>query len=98
MNSAIAEHALAIGIDNVQLYVYPPTLAYMLVPLTFFGISAASIIWKIVNVAALIGSGLILARLLSVPLLAGSLWPSAGLWFCFDLHWNASTGARSQQY
>jgi len=59
---------LAIGIDNVQLYVYPPTLAYMLVPLTFFGISAASIIWKIVNVAALIGSGLILARLLSVPL------------------------------
>ena len=69
VHSAFAEHALAVGIDQAQLYVYPPTLAYMLVPITFFRISIASIIWKLINLAALVGTGLLLARLLNVPLI-----------------------------
>ena len=51
------------------MYVYPPTLAIALVPLTHLPVAYASVVWKLINFVALVGAGLILARLLNLPLL-----------------------------
>ena len=67
--SLFATKARNVGIDRVQLYVYPPTLADLMVPITAFSIEKAEILWKIVNIAALIGSGLLLANLLQMPIM-----------------------------
>jgi hypothetical protein len=60
-NSVFARTANALGITEVFSYVYPPTLADLLVPFTLLSISTALYAWWVLNIAALIGSGVLFA-------------------------------------
>jgi hypothetical protein len=61
--------------DVVWPYTYPPTLADLLVPLTFLSPSTALILWYLLYIPALIWAGVLLVRLpgISRPEL---LWPT----------------------
>jgi len=73
-NSIFAKEALAHGIHAMFLYVYPPSLAYGIVPLAGFRISEATILWKISNWIALLAMSVLLANLLGMRFLSfGSL-------------------------
>ena len=65
-NTIFATKARALGIETVHLYVYPPTLADLAVPLTFLSIRNASIIWKFSNIALLLSVALTLIRTLGM--------------------------------
>lgn len=72
-NSVFARTARAHGISPVNLYDYPPTLADLLVPLTFFSSSAARFVWLVINLIALFSAGFILLRLLGIKSAGGAL-------------------------
>jgi hypothetical protein len=73
-HTVFAEAARAHGIDRVNLYVYPPTLADLVVPLTFFSISKATIIWNLLNLGALLCISFMLTQMLGMQILsAGNL-------------------------
>ncbi len=72
----LAQAANHIGIDRVRLYIYPPILADILVPLTFVPAIVAARLWLAFNLLALVVTALLLARMLQVPLLS---LPSAAL-------------------
>ena len=61
-NSIFARTANAHGVPDVYAYVYPPTLADLLVPFTFVSVSTALHIWYVLNIAALAGAGIIFVR------------------------------------
>jgi hypothetical protein len=48
-NTVFARTAGAHGISTVMLYIYPPTLADLLVPLTLFSPATALIIWNLLT-------------------------------------------------
>lgn len=56
------------GLSFVGLYVYPPILADLLVPLTWFSLPLATQIWFALNVAFLIATAAMLALLLEIRL------------------------------
>lgn len=61
-DSVFAQVARAHGVADLFSYVYPPTLADLLIPFTFFSVSAAFKAWCVLNVLALAGAGIILTR------------------------------------
>ena len=61
-NSIYAQTAYAHGVTEIFSYVYPPTLADLLVPFTFLSISAALYAWWVLNIAALVGAGILFVR------------------------------------
>ena len=65
-NTCLATAARARGIDKVMLYVYPPTLADLLVPLSFLPAPAAVIAWTLVNLIALLCVAFLLARMIGI--------------------------------
>jgi uncharacterized membrane protein len=58
-----AQTARAEGLNIVGLYLYPPTLADVLVPLTGLSFTRASVVWELVNLLALAATVLVLIRL-----------------------------------
>ena len=66
-DSPIARRAASAGIDRVQFYVYPPTLAYLLLPFALMPIWWATLVWKLLCISALVATGLVLARLAGYP-------------------------------
>jgi hypothetical protein len=54
------------GIPVTRVYTYPPTLADLMIPLTFLSPKTALEIFYILNAAALIGIGALLAQLIAV--------------------------------
>jgi hypothetical protein len=63
-NTVFAQTASAHGIPRVMLYIYPPTLADLLTPLTFFPPAGALIAWNVLNVAMIVlASGLLMSML-----------------------------------
>ena len=72
--SIFGAEALARGIHDTGLYVYPPLLAYLTVPLAWFSLPVAGAIWKICNWIALLATIALLVRLLSLR-----LWGLGGL-------------------
>jgi hypothetical protein len=54
------------GIPSVMLYLYPPTFADLLVPLTAFSPTVAFIIWDILNLIMLLATSAILTRLFKI--------------------------------
>jgi hypothetical protein len=67
--SPFSEEARMIGINRVQLYLYPPTLADLLVPLTYLSTKHAGFAWTIINLLCLLSSIGLLIRLLNLPFL-----------------------------
>ena len=61
-NSIFARTANAHGVPDVYAYVYPPTLADLLVPFSFVSVSTALHVWYVLNIAALIGAAILFVR------------------------------------
>ncbi len=57
------------GLSFVGLYVYPPLLADLLLPLTAVGLKAATQIWLVANGTFILFTALLLVKLLKIPLL-----------------------------
>jgi hypothetical protein len=57
--STFQKTAASIGIPQVRLYVYPPTLADLLVPFTFLSVQHASDAWLALNLLALFGAAML---------------------------------------
>ncbi len=57
------------GLSFVGLYVYPPLLADLLLPLTAVELKAATQIWLLANGTFILFTALLLVRLLKIPLL-----------------------------
>ncbi len=81
-DSVIATMARSKGISKTQLYVYPPFLADVLIPLTWFSAPTASVLWRALNLLAVALSGAIVSRLLGYKLASiPTLFVMAGLFF-----------------
>lgn len=64
--SVWARTAHAHGISRVTLYVYPPTLADLLVPLSIFSASTALVVWYLLNLLMIVGLSAALTRILDI--------------------------------
>ena len=73
-NTLFAEHARKLGLDEVKLYVYPPLLADMLVPLAFLRLASAEHAWLVLNAIFVLAATLIMARMFS-PNRVRWFWP-----------------------
>jgi hypothetical protein len=73
-NTLFAEHARKLGLDEVKLYVYPPLLADMLVPLAFLRLASAEHAWLLLNAIFVLAATLIMARMFS-PNRVRWFWP-----------------------
>jgi hypothetical protein len=62
--STFQQTAASIGIPQVRLYVYPPTLADLLVPFTFLSVQHASDAWFTLNLLAILGAAMLLTWML----------------------------------
>lgn len=62
--STFQQTAASIGIPQVRLYVYPPTLADLLVPFTFLSVQHASDAWLALNLLALLGAAMLVTWML----------------------------------
>ena len=107
VGTVYSDAATKLGIKRVQLYVYPPILADLLVPLVILPERAAEVVWILINVFALLLTALLLAKLLEVrisvlaPAVAASyavgtciLWGQVTILFL--LLWTASIFAYAQ--
>jgi alpha-1,2-mannosyltransferase len=65
-STTFAQKAHELGIDSLRLYVYPPTLADLMVPLTVVPLRRAEIIWQGLNLLALAGIALMLSRMVGM--------------------------------
>lgn len=83
-DTVFARTAAAHGVfaHDIWLYEYPPTLADLVVPLTFLSPLAALKVWYLLNIAALVWAGVLLVRIpglglsgLTLPVLAFLLFP-----------------------
>jgi hypothetical protein len=73
-STLFAKTASRIGVQRPFLYLYPPILADMLIPLTFFPFGTARTIWVVLNYAMLPLTSLFIVRLLNLRLISwGSL-------------------------
>lgn len=68
--TTFAQKAHELGIDSLRLYVYPPTLADLMVPLTVVPLGRAEIIWHGLNLLALAGIALMLSRMVGMKTLS----------------------------
>lgn len=62
----LGQAARRLGIQRVRLYIYPPILADLLVPLTFVSAATAGKLWLCINLAALLLTTFLVAGLLNV--------------------------------
>lgn len=74
-----AEHS--VFTDEIELYDYPPTLADLIVPLTWLSTSTALKLWFLLNIAALVWAAYLLSRLPALLLSTGFLPILAFLFF-----------------
>jgi hypothetical protein len=66
-NTVFAQTAKGIyGTSDIQIYDYPPTLADLVVPLTYLGPAGALAVWNSLNLSALLISVILLAQLLEI--------------------------------
>jgi hypothetical protein len=84
-DSELFAHAKAAGFDDVELYLYPPFLADLLAPLSQLPAHLAAALWRAFNLALVLASVLLLARMMRVQffsfefvvftIAAYSFWP-----------------------
>ena len=68
--SPIAQRAAAAGFPDIELYLYPPLLADLLIPLTRLTPHLAATLWRALNLALVFASTLLLASVLRLPWLS----------------------------
>ncbi len=76
-NGVVMKTARSAGIPHLQLYVYPPTLADLLIPISLFSRPVAGRLWDGVNFIAITLAVLCIADLAGLVLLS---WQTAVLW------------------
>jgi hypothetical protein len=66
-NTLLAKTSLNVyGTDDIQIYDYPPLLADLVVPFTYFGPIRALLVWNILNLAGAILAVCLLAHMLDI--------------------------------
>lgn len=65
-STTFAHKAHDLGIDALRLYVYPPTLADMMVPFAAVSLERAEMLWRGLNLLALAGIALMLSRMVGM--------------------------------
>ena len=65
-DSVFYQTALRHGIQDVRRYIYPPTLADLMVPLTVLSPVTALILWDLLNLAAFVSASIMLARMAGI--------------------------------
>jgi hypothetical protein len=78
-NGVFLRTARSVGIPRIQLYVYPPTLADGLIPLTFFSRPVALGVWNLLNLLAVVLATVCILDLLRIPVFT---WQSGLLLLC----------------
>lgn len=71
-SSSIAQMAQRSGVADTELYLYPPLFADLLTPLTRLPLLRAAQLWRAFNLLMVLGSTLLLGRLLRLPVLSAS--------------------------
>lgn len=66
-DGAFQHAASARGMGPIRMYVYPPLLADLFVPLTYLSARGAAVFWLVWNVGALLLSGFLMLQILRVP-------------------------------
>ncbi len=66
LDTPIATAGREAGVEKIMLYVYPPILADLLIPLSFLPLVPAHIVWTCLNALSILLIAVILARLLKV--------------------------------
>jgi hypothetical protein len=84
-DSELFAHAKTAGFEDIELYLYPPLLADLLAPVSQHSSHLAAAVWRAFNLALVLGSVILLARMMRVPILsfqfaaftvaAYSFWP-----------------------
>jgi len=69
-STPFARKAHDLGIDALRLYVYPPTLADLMVPLAAVPLERAEMLWRWLNLLALAGIALMLSRMVGMKVLS----------------------------
>ena len=64
--TVLGQAARHIGVDQVRLYIYPPILADLLLPLSFVSASVAGKLWLLINFAALLAIAVLMMRVLNL--------------------------------
>ncbi len=81
-NTPIATTARQSGISEIRLYVYPPILADLLIPLSLAPLPAAKIVWSIINIASILMLVFMLTRVMKIETFGiGALLLLLGLLF-----------------
>ncbi len=70
VNSPLAVKARTAGFPSVMMYLYPPLAADLFVPLWRLSPSAASVVWRLINLALVLLSCGILARMLAMRIMS----------------------------
>ncbi len=74
----------SIGLDQVRLYIYPPILADLVLPLSYLPALTAGKVWLALNLVALLLTAWVMTRTLSIPVLSlGSLALLVGIFSMF---------------
>jgi hypothetical protein len=93
--TVFAQTAHAHGIPRIALYLYPPTLADLLVPLTALSPSAALIVWRALDVLMIVGLSWALTQVLEVKFLGSTVLVAAAVLLfrptLNDIHWGQVT-------
>lgn len=94
-NTVWAQTARAHGISRITLYLYPPTLADLLVPLTALSASKALIVWHALEVLMIVVLSAALTRLLDVRFFGSTILVSAAVLLfrptLNTLHWGQAS-------
>ena len=69
-HSEIARRARQAGFDDIELYLYPPLFADLLTPLTHLPLAIAAKGWRLLNLSIVFACVLLLARMVSLPVLS----------------------------
>ena len=64
--TTFAQTAIAHGIPRVMLYLYPPTIADLLVPLTVFSPAVAFVVWDVLNLVMILAASVMLTQMLGI--------------------------------
>ncbi len=94
-NTVFAQTAHAHGITRITLYLYPPTLADLVLPLTVLPPSAALLLWNALGLLMLVGISFALTRMLEITFRGSTLLVAVALLLfrptLNTLHWGQVT-------
>jgi len=76
-NTIWGQRMISFGISRTSLYLYPPTLADLMVPLTLLPPSAALIVWNVLGILMIVGVSVALTKVLDMNFFGSTLWVTA---------------------